>query len=50
MTAGFVLLIISPDATKEGIRPPRWYIVAAGVIAVAAIAFVLGLNWAPPPT
>ena len=50
MTAGFVLLIISPDATKEGIRPPRWYIVAAGVVAVAAIAFVLGLNWAPPPS
>lgn len=48
-TGGFILLIISPDATKEGIRPPRWYLVAAGVIAVALVAFLLGTQWSPPP-
>lgn len=47
VTGGFILLIISPDATKEGIRRPHWYVVAASIVAVGIVAFLLGLQWDP---
>jgi len=45
MAIGFGLLALSPDATKEGITPPRWYLVLAVIAGVAAAAFVLGSKW-----
>lgn len=47
VTGGFILLILSPDATKEGIRRPHWYVVAISLVAVGVVAFLLGLQWDP---
>jgi hypothetical protein len=45
MAGGFVLLFLSPDATRKGIRPPRWYVVLIGALLIALIAFLLGTQW-----
>ncbi|MFD2235920.1 hypothetical protein [Aureimonas populi] len=47
VTGGFLMFIISPEATREGIRRPRWYVVAISLVAVGIVAFLLGLQWDP---
>jgi hypothetical protein len=48
--AGLVLLAVSPEVSKEGIRPPKWYIAAAILVGVAALAFVFGMQFARTDT
>lgn len=45
MVVGFSLVFLSPDATREGIRAPRWYVLAIAIVTVAAIAFFLGAQF-----
>lgn len=48
MIGGFGLLIVSPTATREGIKLPRWWILAVAVLVVAIVAFLLGRQTSTP--
>ena len=43
---GLALLAVSPEVSKEGVRPPRWYIAVAIIVGVASLAFVFGIQFA----
>lgn len=42
---GMVLLFLAPEATRRGIRPPRWWVMLIGIILVALIGFLFGLTF-----
>jgi len=45
MAIGFVLQFLSPEATAERFRPPRWYYIAGAVVLIAMMSFALGTRW-----
>lgn len=52
VAAGFIVLFLSPDATKQGIRWPRWYVLLAAACVIAVVSFLIGftLNLGPDKT
>lgn len=45
MAIGFALQFLSPEATAERFRPPRWYYLVGLVILIAILSFALGTKW-----
>lgn len=39
---GFFILFLSPDATRQGIRWPRWYMLLAAGMIIAVVSFLIG--------
>lgn len=39
------LLFLSPEATRQGIKRPQWWVVVLAVILIALMAFLFGLNF-----
>lgn len=42
---GFFVLFLSPEATRQGIKWPRWYILLTAGIIIAVIAFLMGYTF-----
>jgi hypothetical protein len=42
IVAGFFTLFLSPDATNQGIKWPRWYLLLFAGVVIAAVAFMIG--------
>lgn len=42
---GFFVLFLSPEATRQGIRWPRWYILLTAGIIIAVVAFLMGYTF-----
>ena len=42
---GLLLMFLSPEATRQGIRPPKWWVMLIGILMVAFLAFVFGISW-----
>ena len=50
MISGFWLLIVSPNTTPERIRLPRWWVICIAAMAIAVLAFALGVQFGDNPT
>lgn len=42
---GMILLFLAPEATRRGIRPPKWWVVVIGIALVALIGFLFGITF-----
>ncbi|CAM5659346.1 hypothetical protein MAUB1S_11484 [Mycolicibacterium aubagnense] len=42
IAVGFFMFFLSPEATRQGVKWPRWYILLAAAIFIAAVAFIIG--------
>lgn len=42
IAVGFYVLFLSPDATHQGVRWPRWYILLAAAAVIAVVSFLIG--------
>lgn len=42
---GMILLFLAPEATRQGIRPPKWWVILIGVALVALIGFLFGISF-----
>lgn len=42
IASGFVVLFLSPEATRQGVRWPRWYIMLSAAVVIAVVAFLIG--------
>jgi hypothetical protein len=43
MALGFFTFFLSPEATSQGVRWPRWYVLLSAAIIVACVSFLAGL-------
>jgi len=42
IAAGFFTVFLSPEATRDGVRWPRWYILLAAGAVIAVVSFLIG--------
>ncbi|MBB4000990.1 hypothetical protein [Aurantimonas endophytica] len=49
ITAGFWLLIVSPNSTPDRVRLPKWWVLVLAIIAMVAMAFALGIRVGDKP-
>lgn len=42
MALGFFVFFLSPDATRQGVKWPRWYILLAASVVIAVVSFMIG--------
>lgn len=47
---GMFLMFLSPEATRTGIKPPRWWVVLLVIVLVALVAFLFGVNFSADGT
>lgn len=48
IAVGFYVLFLSPDATDQGIRWPKWYLLLAAAIVIAVVSFLIGFTFGAP--
>lgn len=42
MAVGFFMFFLSPDATRQGVKWPRWYVLIGAGLVIAVISFLIG--------